>query len=235
MKRLTTFMVVCMCTALLGFAFAAPVNAQTQETSLFTLTEPLDVGGTILQPGDYRINVVTLAAHRNMLQISSADQKQMFATVLSIPHPEGPGSPKIPASRYVYYPATGKYIKALRTWYAAETPGLGGHDIVYTKERATEYAALVNEPVVAAPDNVTAAEYKTAPLYVVTPAKEVKPYEVAAVETAPAPEPPVKMAAVPVTHKRLPGTASDVPLYAGLGVLSLLGALGLAVLARRVA
>jgi hypothetical protein len=232
-----------MCTALLGLAFAAPVNAQTAETSIFTLTEPLDVGGTILQPGDYRINVVPLLANRNMLQVSSADQTKMFATVLSIPHPEGPGVVKIPESRYIYYPATANHIRALRTWFAAETPGLGGHDVVYTRERAMELAAVVKEPVVAVADEVKVADYKTAPLYVVTPEKEVKPYEAVTAQKEPAPvlappvvaEPPVKAAEKPVHHKRLPGTASDVPLYAGLGVLSLLGALGLGVLARRVA
>jgi hypothetical protein len=240
MKRLTSWLVVGMCAALLGFAFAPKANAQgTVEQSSFTLTEPLDVGGTILQPGDYQIKVVLLQGNRNMLRVMNADGTQLITTVLSIPHQEGPGAVQVPTSRYTYYPASPGHIKALRTWYAPDTPGLGGHDIVYPEQRAMELAAAANEPVVAVPDTAKEADYATAPLVVVTPAKEVKPYEVVAVQKPPvaeaAPVAPAKVAENRVHHKRLPKTASDVPLYAGLGVLSLLGALGLGVLGRRLA
>jgi predicted component of type VI protein secretion system len=225
--------------ALFGFILTANANGQgTVEQSTFTLTEPLEVGATVLQPGDYQIKVVLLQGNRNMLQVSNADGTKLITTLLSIPHPEGPGAVQIPASRYIYYPAGAGHIKTLRTWFAANTPGLGGHDIVYTKQRALELAALVNEPVVATPVEVKEADYATAPLVVVTPQKEVKPYEVATAPKPPVPEaaPAQPAAAVekPVHHKRLPKTASDVPLYAGLGFLSLLGALGLGALARRV-
>ena len=229
MKRRTIWLGVGICAVLLGFVFTANVNGQgTVENAPFTLTEPLDVGGTILQPGDYRIKVVPLQGNRNLLQVTNADGTHIFATLLSIPHAEGPGGVQIPASRYVYYPASAGHIKTLRTWFAADTPGLGGHDIVYPKQRAMELAAAVKEPVVAVPDEVKVAEYKTAPLVVVTPDKEVKPYEAAPAE-------PAKAVEKPVHHKRLPKTASDVPLFAGLGFLSLLGALGVGALARRVA
>ena len=146
---------------------------------------------------------------------------------------------QIPASRYIYYPESAGHIKVLRTWFAANTPGLGGHDIVYPRQRALELAALVKEPVVAIPDEVKEAEFKTAPLIVVTPEKEVKPYVEVTVQKPPVPEAapaqPTKAVEKPVHHKRLPKTASDVPLHAGLGLLSLLGALGLGALARRVA
>jgi hypothetical protein len=240
MKRLTSWLAVGMCTALLGFTLAANANGQgTSEQASFKLTEPLDVGGTILQPGDYQIKVVPLQGNRNLLQVTNADGTKLLATLLSIPHAEGPGGVQIPASRYVYYPASAGHIKTLRTWFAANTPGLGGHDIVYPKQRAMELAALVKAPVVAIPDEVKEADYKTAPLVVVTPEKEVKPYEEVTAQKPPVPEAaptqPAKAVEKPVHHKRLPKTASDVPLHAGLGLLSLLGALGLGALARRVA
>jgi hypothetical protein len=240
MKRLTGWLAVGMCTVLLGFVLTANANGQgTIEKSSFTLTEPLDVGGTILQPGDYQIKVVRLQGNRNMLRVTNADGTELLATVLSIPHPEGPGGVQIPASRYIYYPASAGHIKTLRTWFAANTPGLGGHDIVYPRQRALELAALVNEPVVATQDEVKEADYQTAPLVVVTPQKEVKPYEVVTAQKPPVPEAtpaqPAKAVEKAVQHKQLPKTASDVPLHAGLGFLSLLGALGLGALARRVA
>ncbi len=240
MKRLTSWLAVGMCTALLGFTLAANANGQgTSEQASFKLTEPLDVGGTILQPGDYQIKVVPLQGNRNLLQVTNADGTKLLATLLSIPHAEGPGGVQIPTSRYIFYPASAGHIKTLRTWFAANTPGLGGHDIVYPRQRAMELAALVKEPVVAIPDEVKEAEYKTAPLVVVTPEKQVKPYEEVTAQKPPVPEaaaaPPAKAVEKPVHHKRLPKTASDVPLHAGLGLLSLLGALGLGALARRVA
>lgn len=248
MKKVTSWLAVGVCTAVLGFALAPKANAQgTVEQSSFTLTEPLDVGGTVLQPGSYQISVVLLQGNRNMLRVMNADGTHLITTVLSIPHQERPGAEQIPASRYTYYPASAGHVMALRTWYAADTPGLGGHDIVYPEQRAMELAAAANEPVVATPNTVTEADYATAPLVVVTPAKEVKPYEMVAAQRPPVSEPvpvqPVKpevVAAAPASvketpdnHKRLPKTASDLPLVAGLGVLSLVGALSLGVLARR--
>ena len=240
MKRLMSWLVVGACAILLGLILTRNVNGQGPvENASFTLTEPLDVGSTILQPGDYQIKVVLLQGNRDLLQVTNADGTKIIATLLSIPHPEGPGGVQIPASRYVYYPASAGHIKTLRTWFAANTPGLGGHDIVYSKQRAMELAALVKEPVVAVPDEVKEAEYKTAPLIVVTPEKEVKPYEVATAQKPSVPEAaPAQQTTVAESfahHKRLPRTASVVPLYAGLGFLSLLGALGLGALARRVA
>jgi hypothetical protein len=245
MTKVTSWLAVAMCTLLLGVVFTATANGQTNEKAYFNLTEPLDVGGTILQPGDYQIKVIPLRSNRNLLQVTSADKAKLFATLLSIPHAEGPGGVQIPASRYIYYPAKAGNVKVLRTWFASETTTLGGHDIVYPRQRAIELAALVNEPVVAVPDEVKEAEYTTVPLIVVAPDKQVKPYEEVVAQTPPvAPVPPVvEVAPVkPVVvaenrpaHKRLPRTASDVPLYAGLGLLSVLAALGLGVLGRRVA
>ncbi len=228
MKRLTSWIAVGLCTALIGFTFAAKANARnTDEAAMLRLTEPLDVGGRILQPGDYHLKIVAGRLDRNLLQVWNADDTKLFATLLTVPHPEGPAGVQVSESRYVYYPASAGHITALRTWFAGTTPRSGGHDIVYPKQRAAELAALVAEPVVATEEDVKEADLETAPLVVVTPEKEVKPYE----------EPPMKVAEaspVPVpVPEELPKTASNVPLYAGLGLLSLIGALGLGVLARR--
>ena len=242
MRRLTSWSTVGMCAMLLGLGFAPQASAQITlgEQAFFTLTEPMDVGGTILQAGDYQIKTVPAQSNRNVLQVWSGDQTKLITTLLTVPHHEGNQVEQIPESRYLYYPASDGHIRALRTWFDGNTPDSGGHDIVYPKQRAMELAALAKEPVVAIPDDVKVAEYETAPLVVVTPEKEVKPYEVATVkEEAPmkkaAVVEPIKVAEVRSEHERLPQTASNIPMYAGLGLLSLLGALGLGVLARRVA
>ncbi len=239
MKRLMSCLAVGMCTALLGGALTVSAGGlSTPETGLLNVTEKLDVGGTILEPGEYQIKVVPSRLDRNLLQVTSTDGRKLFATLLSVPHTEGPAGQQIPESRFVYYPAVTGQTMVLRTWYASNTPVSGGHDIVYPKLRAMELAARAKAPVVAVADEVKVVEFETAPLVVVTPEKEEKPYTYVArkepvAETAPARD--VRVAETRPLREELPQTASNLPLVAGLGILSLLGALGLAVLARRVA
>lgn len=240
MKRLMSCLAVGMCSALLGGALTVSAGGlSTPETGLLNVTEKLDVGGTILEPGEYQIKVVPSRLDRNLLQVTSTDGRKLFATLLSVPHTEGPAGQQIPESRFVYYPAVTGQIMALRTWYASNTPASGGHDIVYPKLRAMELAARAKAPVVAVADEVKVVEFETAPLVVVTPEKEVKPYTSVVAQKEPVPETPpareVKVAETRPLREELPQTASNLPLVAGLGILSLLGALGLAVLARRVA
>jgi len=230
MKTRTSWLAVGLGAVLLGGALTttaiAETPGETSEQGFLQVTAPLDVGGTILQPGDYNISVIPGRWDRNILQVWNTDRSELFTTILTVPHKEGPTGVQVAESRYVYYPAIEGHPKALRTWFAPNTPGTGGHDIVYPQGRAMELAPLVEAPVVAIPDEVEVAELETVPLLVVTPDKEVLPYEE---ERAPEAE-PVRVAEY---REELPQTASDVPLHAGLGLLSLLGALGLGVLARR--
>lgn len=231
MKRSTNLLVIGLCTALIGFGFATVANAQNNaDRSLLTVTEPVDVGGTILQPGSYQIRTVAGQRGRNILQVWNTGATQLLTTALSIPHHVGPeGLPDLDSS-FVYYPASADSIMALRTWYPGDAPAGGGHDIVYPKKRAMELAALAAAPVVAIPDEVQVAELETTPLLVVTPENEIRPYEVATPE-----KPPAKLAQDTPRREPLPQTASRLPLIAGLGLLSLVGALGLGALSRRIA
>ncbi len=98
-----------------------------------------------------------------------------------------------------------------------------------------ELAAAAKEPVIFVPDEVKEVEYKTAPLTVVTADQTVKPYEAPVVEVQKAPKPAPVLVAEASPEKQLPRTASHVPLYAALGLLSLGAAFGLRALANRTA
>ena len=93
-----------------------------------------------------------------------------------------------------------------------------------------ELAVVAKAPVIAIPDEAKEAEYKSVPLTVVTPEQQVKPYEApVVVQKAPEPAPPVVVAEARPAEQ-LPKTASHVPLFAALGLLSLGGAFGLRIL-----
>jgi len=224
MKKLMTCLALGTFATLLGVVSAPVAYAQSNnENSTFTVTEPLDVGGFTLQPGTYLIKVVMLASDRNSIQVTNVEQTKVFANVLSTPHPIR-ADEVVPSSRYIYYATAPGQPKALRTWFARDTEK--GQDIIYPKRRAMELAAAAKEPVIAIPDEVKEAEYKSVPIAVVTPDLQLKPYA--------EPAPPVVVAeARPL--KQLPATASHIPLFAALGLLSLGGAFGLRILTNRAA
>jgi len=214
---------------LLGVAWAPVASAQSDmEQSTFTITEPLEVGSFTLQPGTYLIRTLPLATNRYTVQVTNVERTTVFATVLAVPHLLQRGE-MIPETRFIYYATAPGQPKALRTWFAGDVSN--GQDIVYSKGRAMELAAAAKAPVIAIPDEVKVAEYKSVPLEIVTPEKQVKPYVAPVVQKAPEPAPPVVAEARPVKHKQLPKTASHVPLFAALGLLSLGGAFGLRIFA----
>lgn len=206
--------------ALLTLPTTTVVAQSERENSTFAITEPIEVGAFTLQPGTYLIKVVMLTSNRNMIQVSNVEQTKVYANVLATPHPIRPNEVNA-STRYVYYPAVPGQMRVLRSWFARDTSN--GQDIVYPKKRATELAALAREPVIAVPDEVKEAEFKTVPLAIVTPEKEIKGYEEPAAVVAEARPAP-----------RLPATASQVPLAAALAFLSLGGALALRAVARHV-
>ena len=233
MKQLLTCLALGTFATLLGVASAPVANAQSdRENSTFTVTEPLEVGGVTLQPGTYLIKVVTLESNRNTLKVTNVEETKVFALVLATPHPIR-AEEMVPASRYTYYATAPGQVKSLRTWFPRDTTN--GQDIVYPKRRALELAAAAKEPVIFIPDEVKETEYKTAPLTVVAADQTVKPYEAPAVVVHKAPEQAPVAVAEASPEKELPRTASHVPLYAALGLLSLGAAFGLRAFANRTA
>ncbi len=227
--------------ALIGCALLISISAfaQTPEASVLRVTEPLDVGGTILQPGVYTIRVLPSFADRNKIQVTSPDLKTVYATALTVPHyqveNEQPAS-----STFVFYPAADGLPEALRTWYAAfPDASQGGHDIVYAQSRAEQLARLSHSRVVSY--ETASSDLNTVPLKVVTPEATVEPYtppsttSVATTETTTTTTTPMTSAAPATTEAptevaeaapaRMPHTASETPLLALLGAVSIAAAI----------
>ncbi|MGK2856298.1 MAG: hypothetical protein ACSLFQ_03725 [Thermoanaerobaculia bacterium] len=209
MKLLTRLLLASALVVVFGTVPAFDASAQIAEASFLRIAEPLDVGGTLLQPGTYVIRLLPSISNRNLIQVTNEDRSEIFATVLSIPHHSAVGE-DTPSTEFVLYPQVEGTHRALRTWFSADPVSKGGHDIVYPERRAMEIAPLVHEPVYAYRGEPKAEVLPAAPIVVVTPTKEV----IVWVEPKPAPRPVVVARAT-----ELPATASNLPLFATIGLL----------------
>jgi len=226
MKSLVRLMAIAAFLLLVA-APAMYAQAPAIESSTLPADTAIDVGGTILQPGAYIIKVVSPVADRNKVVVTTVDG-EVVATLLTVPHALEPGE-KYPDTAFVFYPAANGAPRALRTWFPANRPSGGGHDIVYEESRAKQLARLTNENV------VSYRGEQTAELEVVTPEEKIETYVAPAPEPIPTPEPvtttPMTSAA-PLEETNaaqdnateMPQTAGEVPLVALLGLLSLGGA-----------
>lgn len=218
MNALSKSLLIVGCVALLAFAgqvAATPIS----EASYLTVEQPLDVGGTVLQPGVYVIKVVPSDSNRNFLQVTSEDGKSIIATVLSVPHAL-PATEEMVDTKYVFYPATSSEPRALRTWYAPDSTSEGGHDIVYPERRAMELASVAKAPVVAFKGESPGTSVSEARLETVTPERTIAEYvDRAPVQTA------SQETSARNDEQEMPRTAGSTPLLALLGLASLGGAL----------
>jgi hypothetical protein len=239
MKSSTRFLV----TGVLALLVCVSAIAQTPEASPLPVTEPLDVGGTILQPGNYLIRVAPTRSDRDTIQVLSADGKEVLVTVRSVPHYFEPGE-ETPNSMYVYYPSGEGAPRALRTWFARfPEASQGGHDIVYAESRAKQLARLAKSNVVFTTADATSVS-------VVTPEATVETYTpptMTVTTTTPVTTPETTVTesttqtidtetdttadtSMASQSTQMPDTAGEVPLMALLGLASL----GAAVVVRKV-
>jgi LPXTG-motif cell wall-anchored protein len=215
MKRFFWLVLLPAVVVCLAFAMTAPAQIDTEKT-LFSISEPTAVGASILEPGTYRIKVVRLSYNRNLVQVTDREGAHVYAQALATPHPIVTDE-AIPESKFMYYPATATKPRALRTWFAPNTPY--GQDFIYPKGRAEEMAVAYNAPVLAMPEKTAEAELPTTPLFTMTPQKTEEPYVVPAL--------PETRVAVAKPLPKLPKTASRTPLLALAGLAALGGALAL--------
>lgn len=194
---------------------AAAASAQNLAQGSLRVTEPIEVGGTILQKGDYMIRVLP-SNNRSILQITDEGQTETFATVLTVPHTT-PVPDDVRQTEYVYFPATAGSPRVLRTWFPRDSP-VGGHDIAYPEARAIELAGVAKAPVVTYGNDTTAADLERAELRVVNADRNLQPYVAPA--TPRATERPM-VTAQTTTRRELPRTATQQPLIATIGLLLL--------------
>src|SRR5580704_12056933 len=239
-SKMKTFKLVALLCSLALVAMALAVNVQADtfnKKTTITFSEPFEVPGVdaqILPAGTYVFTRLESFTDRNIVRITNEDGTHVFTTVLAINNYRLKATDKT----VLTFKERGEgQPEAIKAWFY---PGYAfGQEFVYSKKRAMELAKIVDEPVLATPVEVTPERVevlKTAPLEAVKPTGEEVPVA-AVVEAPPAAvvakaEPQAQPLAAQET---LPHTASSLPLYASIGLLSLLAGFTLLIVSKRAA
>ena len=195
--------------------------------SFNTPVEIPGVGAQVLPAGTYVFKLLDSQSNRHIVQIFNERGDHVYATILAIPNYRLKATDK---TVMTFRERAAGEPEAIRAWFY---PGNEwGQEFVYPKKRAIELAKITNLPVLAMPteletnltmpvtsvDEPPVIALREAPIEAVTPTGEVVP--MAEVVEAP----PVQTAAAvqtPEPEKRLPKTASLLPLVGLIGLLSL--------------
>jgi hypothetical protein len=225
--------------AFLAMAVAPRINAQTaNEKTVMSFSEPFEVPGVdaqILPAGTYVFKLLDSLSDRNIVQITSEDGTHVFTTILAINNYRLKPTDKT----VLTFRERGEgQPEAIKAWFY---PGYAfGQEFVYPKKRAMELAKAVNEPVLAMPvettDAVAVETLKSVPVAAVKPTgEEIAVAEV--VDTTPAHATVAQtqpVAAIAQTEPQtLPHTASSLPLFISIGLLSLFAGLTLMFITKR--
>ena len=205
--------------ALIGAASLSGVRAdEWDKTTIVTVNEPVQIPGTVLQPGTYTFRLMESPSDRHIVQVFNADGTRLITTVLAINNYQlEPSGHTILA--YEERPI-GEPV-ALKAWFY---PGDNfGQEFVYPKQIATALSQANETEVPAAPPE------QPAPAATTQPAETTPPEPVTEPEPTPQQEPAqaAPQATEPQPAPELPKTASDEPLIGLAGLLALGGALAL--------
>jgi hypothetical protein len=238
MKRLKFVAMLCSFVfVVLAIAPRAKADQFDNKTFL-TFSEPIEVpgvGAQILPAGTYMFKLLDSQSDRDIVQIFSEDGLHLYTTILAIPDYRL----KVTGKTVLTFKERGEgQPEAIKAWFY---PGrMWGQEFVYPKERAVELAKVVDEPVLEMPIEIAVAEpvetLRSIPVTAVQPTGEevpvtavVEPPPQATAEATAPDTTPVEVA------QALPETASSLPLFGLIGLLSLLAGFTLLIVTKRAA
>jgi hypothetical protein len=213
---------------LLALCVSAP-RARADEwnqKTIFTFSGPVEIPGRVLEPGTYVFKLADSLSDRNIVEVYNKDENQLYGIFLAIPDYRLKPAGK-PIITFAERPAGSP--EAVKAWfYSGDNYG---HEFVYPKVKALALAKASNQSVPSMPNELTenttkptksmaephVMAMKKAPLKAQQPTQE----EVEIAEAFP-PTPPAASAAPGAEMpKRLPKTASPLPLIGLIGFLCL--------------
>lgn len=140
-----------LCAAALTIASAPPARPDDwDKKTVVTTNVPIEVPGKALPAGTYVFKLLDSPSNRNIVQIFDKDEKQLLATVLTVPDYRLKPADK-PLLQFDERPSGTP--EALKAWfYPGETYG---REFVYPHQRAAELAQQTHQNVLSMPDEMT--------------------------------------------------------------------------------
>jgi LPXTG-motif cell wall-anchored protein len=211
MKRLKFVAIMC-CFVFVALAITPQVKAdEYNKKTTMTFSEPFEVpgvGAQVLPAGTYVFKLVDSLVDRDIVQVTSTDEKHVYTTILAIPNYRLKATDK---TVLTFGERGAGQPEAIKAWfYPGET---WGQQFVYPKSRAIETTEAV--PV---------ETLRTVQVAAIQPTGE----EIPAATLVEAPP-----AAAAVVAQTLPQTASSLPLFALIGLLSLCAGFTLLIITKR--
>jgi hypothetical protein len=208
MKTIRTILAL-FAVSLLVVTFAARAKADTNfnKRTVVTFTQPVEIPGQVLPSGTYTVELYESFGNRHIVRIYNADRSKLIATVLAIPNARLTPTED---NMMTFSERPGNAPGALKAWFY---PGENtGQEFVYPKARAVELAQITHETIPAIEtEPATLQELKSETIVAETPERK----EVPIAEFIPLPARETETVAA-----ALPKTASEVPLIALFGALS---------------
>jgi hypothetical protein len=191
--------------------------------TILTVGEPIQVPGATLEPGRYVMKLMDSQTDRHIVQIFNGEENHIITTILAIPNYRLQPTGK---TEFSFWETPPGQPRALRAWFY---PGDNfGQEFAYPKNQAVTIAAYTQTsvPTTAAEDQ---SQFNSAPVTATTQQGEQQPltqeYQApaeVAQSTPPAAAPEAAPAPAPEpAPTSLPKTASEYPLIALAGLLSL--------------
>jgi len=224
--------VSCAALLLAGMVPQAKADAWNKKT-IMTINEPLQVPKMVLQPGTYVLKLLDSPSDRHIVQIFDEKEKHLITTILAIPNYRLKVRGK---TEFGFWETPAGQPHALRAWFY---PGDNfGHEFAYEPKMSTQIATYSKEtvPTTYATTDEELTTAKVEPKYEPEPetttvavvetetVRKTEPEVIAQVTPAPVAEPapaPVVVEQADQAPTTLPQTASNYPLIALIGLLSL--------------
>jgi hypothetical protein len=212
-------MMFCLGVLVLSVPLIAKADEWNKETVL-TFNKPVEVPGMVLQPGSYDFKLLDSPSDRNIVQISSADGSHFYENVLAIPAYRLETTDKTVVT---FEERANGAPEAMATWFY---PGDNtGEEFVYQNVKPVQTAkAAAVSPAPSVTPSQTASKPAPAGQHVASPATGNEPVQLAKAVIQPhqsSSSPAKAVAPNKPEPKRLPKTASPIPLLILLGLLSL--------------
>jgi pyruvate/2-oxoglutarate dehydrogenase complex dihydrolipoamide acyltransferase (E2) component len=214
----------------MAFGAVAHADDWNQQTTI-TVNQPIEVPGAVLPAGTYTFKLMDSDSNRHIVEVLNQRQDHLYATIVAVPNYQ-----IVPQAHtvFTFYEVAAGQPQPVRAWFY---PGENyGQEFMYSKEEMQRLTAKKTETVLAAATPEPAppvAQAAPAPAPAPPPAAQPAPEPAPQVAQNETPAPPPSVETPAPTRPVMPQTASNIPLLALLGLVSVFAAAGLSIFAKR--